>query len=188
MTGVSTLRNFGMAPKNQEIAVWFEQEIKAYDGKLRSYLSKNESEPADVEDIVQESYCRILKVREKREIRSPSGLLFKIARNVTNDRIRKKYRENVFSVAEIDKVSDLSSGDDSVEHLERSQKLALLESALKSLPQKCRNIMVLRAYENLSYKQIAARLNISVDTVETQLSRALKKCKKHFQKQGYTFK
>ncbi len=137
---------------------------------------------------MQESYLRILEVKQKQEIRSPSGLLFKIARNVTHDRVRKKYKENIFSMAEIDQIGDLSSGDDTVEQLEHSQKIAHLETALRSLPEKCRNIMVLRIYENLSYKQIAARLNISVDTVETQLSRALKKCKKHFLKQGYTFK
>ena len=172
---------------NREIGIWFEREIKAYDGRLRAYLQKQESEPADVEDIVQESYMRIIEVKKRREIRSPKGLLFRIAKNVSNDRVRKKYRENTFSVGEIDEVNDLPEEEGEVDEADRAKRVAMLESALRSLPEKCRIIMLLRTYENLSYKQIAARLNISVKTVETQLARGLKKCRKHFKQNGCLF-
>lgn len=45
--------------------------------------------------------------------------------------------------------------------------------AIDGLPQKCREIFVLNRNENLKYQEIANRLNISVKTVETQMSKAL---------------
>ena len=46
---------------------------------------------------------------------------------------------------------------------------------LSDLPEKCREIYILNRYENLSYPEIAEKLNITVGTVKTQMSRAFTK-------------
>jgi RNA polymerase sigma-70 factor (ECF subfamily) len=48
-----------------------------------------------------------------------------------------------------------------------------ITTAIEALPQKCREIFVLNRHENLKYQEIANRLEISVKTVETQMSKAL---------------
>ena len=48
-----------------------------------------------------------------------------------------------------------------------------IDSAINELPEKCREIFVLNRYDNLKYQEIADKLQISVKTVETQMSRAL---------------
>ena len=48
-----------------------------------------------------------------------------------------------------------------------------LSKALEHLPHECRKIFELSRFEGLKYQQIAERLNISIKTVETQMSRAL---------------
>jgi RNA polymerase sigma-70 factor (ECF subfamily) len=45
--------------------------------------------------------------------------------------------------------------------------------SIDELPEKCREVFLLSRYENLKYHEIAARLDISVKTVETQISKAL---------------
>ena len=50
-----------------------------------------------------------------------------------------------------------------------------IENAIDQLPEKCREIFCLCRFENMSYEDISARLNISVNTVRTQMSRALSK-------------
>jgi RNA polymerase sigma-70 factor (ECF subfamily) len=50
-----------------------------------------------------------------------------------------------------------------------------LEKAIELLPDQCRKIFRLCRYENLTYKEIAKRLNISPSTIKTQMSRAMKK-------------
>ena len=48
-----------------------------------------------------------------------------------------------------------------------------ISSSIDELPVKCREVFLLSRYENLKYQEIADRLNISVKTVETQMSKAL---------------
>ena len=48
-----------------------------------------------------------------------------------------------------------------------------IQDAIGELPEKCREIFVLSRYENLKYQQIADKLDISIKTVETQMSKAL---------------
>ena len=50
-----------------------------------------------------------------------------------------------------------------------------LNVALKHLPKECKRIFELSRFEELKYQEIAQRLNISIKTVETQMSRALTK-------------
>ena len=52
-----------------------------------------------------------------------------------------------------------------------------LKRALEQLPPQCRQIFVLNRFDDLSTKEIAEKLNISVSTVKTQIARALKKLK-----------
>ncbi|NNE26376.1 MAG: sigma-70 family RNA polymerase sigma factor, partial [Saprospiraceae bacterium] len=49
-----------------------------------------------------------------------------------------------------------------------------MNQAIDSLPEKCRLVFVLNRFEQLSYKEVAQRLDISVKTVENQMSKALK--------------
>lgn len=58
--------------------------------------------------------------------------------------------------------------------IEASELEAMINSAIDELPEKCRLVFVLSRFEDLTYKEIAARLDISVKTVENQISKALK--------------
>jgi len=66
--------------------------------------------------------------------------------------------------------------DDSVyhDHLEEAELESRIKKALQHLPEKCREIFELSRFENKKYAEIAEHLGISVKTVETQMSRALR--------------
>ena len=63
----------------------------------------------------------------------------------------------------------------------------LLEKAIGRLPPKCREVFVLSRFSNMTYKQIAASLNISVKTVENQLGKALKIMRLFLKEKGIYF-
>lgn len=60
-----------------------------------------------------------------------------------------------------------------VDQLEIAELDARIRQAVDELPEKCREIFLLSRFENLKYQQIADKLQLSVKTVETQMSRAL---------------
>ena len=68
--------------------------------------------------------------------------------------------------------ADLSIDEDEAE--ERSQAEARLWTALDSLPEKCRQVFIMSKRDGLKYEEIAEELDLSVNTVRNQISKALK--------------
>ena len=64
-------------------------------------------------------------------------------------------------------------------NMETAELERKIESAIASLPEKCRQIFELNRIEGLKYAQIAEKLNISIKTVEAQMSKALGVLKEH---------
>lgn len=163
---------------------WFETEVKPHEGALKGYLMHHVPEQVDVDDVLQETYRRILEVRKRKPIQSPRGLLFAIARNAATDLFRKRNGSRTISVAEIDGLHVIDNADDPKETVSRTDEIEMLNEAIRALPKRCRQILILRKLENLSHKEIAERLNISVHTIESQLTKGLKKCQKYFERKG----
>lgn len=174
-----------MPPQNYEISTWFENEVRINEPALRAFLVSRIPENVELDDVIQETYARIVKVKTAKTVDSPRGLLFSIARNVTKDLFRKKYVSKTVSLGEME-VLDVFKDSEStiVADLERTDEIQILQDAIRELPPKCRRIFLLRNYENLSYKEISRKLNVSTKTVEAQLVIGIKKCRKYFETRG----
>ena len=174
-----------MPPQDLEISTWFENEVRVNEPALRAYLQNRVPLTVEVDDVIQETYARIVKVRTSKSVESPRGLLFSIAKNITHDHFRKKYVSKTISLGEMEMVDDFVATENVVnEGFVRSDEAEILQEAIRALPPKCRTIFLLRNYENLSYKEIANKLKISPKTVEAQLAIGIKKCRKYFEMHG----
>lgn len=158
-------------------------ELAPHESALRAYLHGLVSSP-DIDDIVQETYARILRARERGPIASPRGLLFATARNVARDLFRRRSTANTFPIAETDTSRVFDDAPTAAETASRRQETELLADAIAELPPRCREILVLRKFENLSHREIARQLGISEHTVEAQLTKALHRCEDFFARHG----
>ncbi len=172
-----------MPPADPETAEWFTQQVLPHEPALRAYLH-GLAAPADLDDLVQETYARLLRARARGPVSHPRGLLFATARNAARDLFRRRAAANTFPIAEIDgsRVFDPAPG--VAETVCRRQETDLLAAAIAELPPRCREILVLRKFENLSHREIAARLGIAEHTVEAQLTKALRRCEEFFARHG----
>jgi RNA polymerase sigma-70 factor (ECF subfamily) len=66
----------------------------------------------------------------------------------------------------------------------RWQEVELLADAIEALPERCRAVFILRQFENMSQREIARRLAIAEHTVESQLTKALRRCEDYFAARG----
>ncbi|MBC7366576.1 MAG: sigma-70 family RNA polymerase sigma factor [Undibacterium sp.] len=168
---------------NSDPTRWFTSELAPHESALRAYLHGLAS-PPDIDDIVQETYARILRAHERGPISSPRGLLFATARNITRDLFRRRTTANTFPIAEIDETRVFDDAPNAAETASRRQETDLLALAIAELPPRCREILVLRKFENLSHREIAQKLGISEHTVEAQLTKALHRCEDFFGRHG----
>ena len=127
------------------------------------------------EELAMDIFIYLWENRETFQIQlSLKAYLFQAAKNKCLNELRKK-KETVG----LDGV-EVSTINTSVSTLETEELYRLIQEAVFSLPDKCRNIFLLSRSENLTNQEIARRLNISVKTVEGQITTALKKIKKFF--------
>ena len=147
------------------------------EGLLRACLFRYVRNTADVDELLQETYARLLTAApESGEIRSVRALALTIARNVALDHLRHR------DVVPIELVSDLASLDVLDERAQvdeivnAHQELKLLAEVVAGLPARCRQVFTLRRVYGLTQREIAKHLGIAEATVEQQLVRAVRRC------------
>ncbi|WP_423130623.1 RNA polymerase sigma-70 factor [Gaoshiqia sp. Z1-71] len=126
------------------------------------------------EEIALEVFTQIWERRESLELRSSlRAYLFTSAKNRAVSFYRRE-KQQLFTRLEIEE-DQLSVDFNSQFYLENQELRQIIEGAINSLPEKSRQIYRLAWEENLSHKEIAEKLAISVKTVENHVGIALRK-------------
>lgn len=140
---------------------------------LTVFALKYVGDVEDAKEIVQEFFVRMWSKRSTLDIRfSLRMYLYQSVRNaclnfIASDKVEKKRMMGYHY--------PLVSNDNALEHMMAAEQEEILMQAIDRLPEKCREIFVMSRMSRLSHQAIATQLNISVKTVETQISIALKR-------------
>ncbi|PCH67915.1 MAG: hypothetical protein COC06_10465 [Bacteroidales bacterium] len=150
----------------------FEVLFYKYKNKLKGFVIKLAPSQVDSDEIVQKVFIKVWVQRTKIDPRkSFSSFLFTIAKNEVIDQLRSSISKRIYFMGH-EAIADLNISDQSVNEtqLELEQKVVEL---IKKIPERRRQIFELSRYDGLSYKQIAKELNISENTVDTQIRKSL---------------
>ncbi|WP_428063581.1 RNA polymerase sigma factor [Brevundimonas sp.] len=159
-------------------------EIERLRADLIAYLQRKTRGDADAEDLVQEAFVRFHRAGHDLGAADARPLLFVIARNLQLDRWKAVGRETARrSPHDINDLVDgpqaiASETPDAEDGLIRRQNLAAAAAVIRALPPKTRDAFLLHRFENLTYRQIAGRLGVSVSMVEKHIAEALRQLKK----------
>ena len=159
-----------MPPTDAETAQWFAEEIQPHESELRAYLHGKFSPHLDVDDLIQETYARLLQAREQAAVHSPKAYLFATARNAAFDLFRRRKIISIDSIAEIELLPVFEDRPGVAEAVCHDQELQLLAEAIQALPERCRRVLTLRKLHRLSHREIARQLGISENTVNAQVA------------------
>lgn len=171
------------APKSEQDR-WFAEEVQPHESGLRAYLHNCFPALADADDIVQESFLRVLRAKIAGKLRSPRGFLFKVARNAAIDVFRRSRTISLDAIVENDGLAVLAEGPGVSESVSRHEEIDLLIEAIESLPRRCRQVLKLRKIYGLSHKEIGLRLGISERTVNVQVGKGVRRCAEFLEARG----
>jgi len=149
-----------------------------FESVLRACLYRYARNSSDVEELLQETYARLLTAgaSSEPEVRSVRAFALTIARNVAFDWLRHKQVVPIELVADMEAMDILDERDQIDAIVNSHQELMMLIKAVQQLPERCRQVFTLRKVYGYSQKEIAARMNITENTVEQQLIKAARHC------------
>lgn len=127
----------------------------------------------DSEDVVQKTFCKLWDQRKTLTIQSSiNSYLYRIVHNDCMNVIHQQTNHNEHN---LNYYSTINETDDSVSaQIEVSELQQAIDKALAGLPPQCRRVFEMSRMDQLSYAEIAKQLNISTNTVENHVSKALK--------------
>lgn len=132
--------------------------------------------PNDIEDVVQEAFVRVVNAKQKTEIKHVKSYIYQTVKNLSLKKLDKsefKLSDSIGDFAEEGIYIDTQTLE---EQFESSQRFELFCKAIRVLPVKCQQVYILRKVYGYSQKEIAQRMNISIKTVESHLTKAIVRC------------
>ena len=163
---------------------WFADRVFALNAKHRAYARKLVKDPEEAEDLVQEAYARLFSMDDWARIGNPHAFTMRIIHNEAMERYRRArvvQLDHGVSLQALDPADDRPLPDEAA--FARAE-LARVEQALDTLPERCRMAVRLRKIDCLSPQEVAARMDISVSTVEKHLIKGLRLLFSRISRQG----
>ena len=123
-------------------------------------------------EIAQDAFISLWEKRETIDMdRAVKSYLTTVIHNKCTNYLRdnRKFDQYILNIENLADIPEYEGADTMVE----GELKTKIDDAISELPEKCREIFMMSRYENLKYQEIADKLDISVKTVETQMSKAL---------------
>lgn len=162
-----------------ERARWLAGNILPLEPQLRAWLKRIVPAGLEVDDIIQEAYAKLAALPGDAQINYPKAYLYQITKRLISEHVRRSAVIPIDTIAEPEKLS-LAETDFTPERiLSARQELERVYQAIARLPGPCRAVFVMRKFDDMPQKAIAAKLRISENAVEKRMTRALRVLLEH---------
>jgi len=160
----------------------FDLVFKSYWDPLLIYLSKLVKDQTDAEDLLQNIFVNLWNKTQSSEIQDIHGWLYGATRKsaLFYHRTQGNQKKLIASILEYIDVTGFSLSDQQ----QGKELQQIIDGEIERLPAKMKEVFLLSRQEQLSYKEIAERLDISDQTVKKQISNALNILRNNLKKQG----
>ena len=163
-------QGYGAGMAASEVNAWFVREVLPLEAALRRYLRTGWRNDSDVGDMCQDIFVRALEAARKEIPRAARPFVFSIARNLLLDRLHRNQIVSIDSVADMEFFGLASDEPLPDRALSARQDWKRLQVVLNQLPERWRDVVVMRKIEGLSRKEIALRMGLAERTVAQHLA------------------
>lgn len=154
---------------------WFAREVLPHEGDVRRWLSVRLRglESCDLDEVVQEAYARMWGADLERVL-NPRAYLFVTAKHIIGEQLRRSRIVSIELMADLEVLNIVDDDVGAYRKLSGQEEIERLHKIIAKLPPKCRQAFQLKKFEELSQKEIAARMGVAESTVEKHLAKALR--------------
>ncbi len=161
----------------------FELIVSRYKDPLVNFVYNFLGSVVESEDVVQETFLRVYKNKHMyRDVAKFSTWIYTIAGNLAKTELRRRKRRRLFSLSQLgyeDKDYDIP-GDFSTpeEILDDNMKGNIIQKEIDDLPERFKEVVILRDIKEFSYEEISQMLNIPIGTVKSRVNRGRSRLQK----------
>ena len=150
---------------------------KAHGQRLRRFLSTRVRNAADIPDLVQEVFLRLLRINHHESIRNPQAYLYTVASHVLHQHaLRDRASSEVVRFSDV--IPDLppSVDDDPAAEVETMQSFEALARSLEEHSPRAYATLVMHRCQGIPLKEVGVRLGVSYTMAKRYLAQALAYC------------
>ena len=157
---------------SDERALWLSRHVLKHEPALRAWLGRRRIAGLEIDDIVQETYARLIAVDQVDGIGNIKNYMFQTAYSVLVSHVRRSKIVSFETVTDLEQLGATRESSPEDQVIDRDE-LNRLARAVADLPGKVRDVFVLRRINGLSQRDVARRLGLSESTVEKHMSRGI---------------
>ena len=163
-----------MTQSRKEIVAWVGSHVLPHEASVRSWLRRWMGRVQDIDDVMQEAYCRLAALESTEHIGSGQAYLFRTARNIVLEQVRRSRIVRIENLLEAGGLNIADGAPTPEQVVAGVRELQRVQRLIEALPAKCRRVFVLRRVHGVSQREIARMCGISENTVEMHAAKGLK--------------
>lgn len=148
-------------------------QILPHEADLRHWLLRLGVKAHELDDIVQDVYCRLLRLERFDHIEDPRAYLFRCARNVLLEQVRRSKVVSIMTVQNLDELGVADLGPNPESAASSRAELVRVLGLIEGLPERCGQVFELRKVHGLSQAETAKALRLSENIVEKETAKGL---------------
>ncbi|RRN65148.1 RNA polymerase sigma factor [Caulobacter sp. 602-1] len=152
---------------------WFIEEVLPHEPAYLAHARRLCGDADDAADLVQDAYAKLFGLETWRDLASPKAYTLAMIRNLAIQKMRRARVVSIRQIAGLDAADLADETPNAQSQTIAREQLRRLLKAVERLPDRCRQVVVMRRFEELSPQEIARRLGLSLSTLEKRLARGM---------------
>jgi len=160
-----------MLSNSDDRALWLGRHVLPHEAQLRAWLRRRNLGGLEIEDVIQETYTRLVSAESVAHVHDAKNYAFQVAGSVVIDHLRRMKVIPISSLPDLDYLEAASEEPSPERQAIDRDELNRLAHLIASLPGKVREVFTLRRVHGLSQREVAGRLGLSESTVEKHMAK-----------------
>jgi RNA polymerase sigma-70 factor (ECF subfamily) len=159
---------------DNELVDWLTINFLPHEAELRSMLRRVCVSAAEIDDVIQESCYRILVMPDLGHILNPKAFVFRTAKNIVLDRIRRDAVVSIDTMANLDELEIADTAPSPERVVFAREELKWVFGLIAHLPDRCKSVFRARRVHGMSQNETATTLGLTDSVVEHEMMRGMR--------------